>query len=148
MGLEYTLEIASQVQPIELLQLLFEGAQPRADGDDWNLAQPGFMVKANPISHPHPLALQMEVASNLRMVLELGGVVNYAVAMSNILNTVVRVLEETKSDLIFYVADVDMLLWRKEELFLNEASSFWSPSFLIQVHLPYKLQAIKPLVEA
>lgn len=145
--LEYTLEITTFVQPTELLPLLFDGAQPQADEDGWTLIQPGFTLRAVSIAQANPLVLQMGVASNLRLVLSLSGMVNYAVAMSNILNTVMRVLEDTQGNLVFYVAEVDVLLWRKSgELFLNQASNFWSPSFLNQIHWPYTLQEIKPLV--
>jgi hypothetical protein len=144
--LEYTLEVATPLQPHQLLLLLFGDVVVEDTGDGLFLSQPGFHLWARSTPLPHALALQLGVASSLQMVFRPEGMVNYARAMGNILQTIAKVLSDTQYRLVFHCAEVEVLLWRKDEaLFLNQSSSFWNSGFLAHMPLDYELEGVKPL---
>jgi hypothetical protein len=144
--LEYTLEVATPLQPHQLLLLLFGDVAVEDTGDTLVLSQPGFHLGVRSTPQPHALALQLGVASNLQLVFSPEGMVNYAGAMGNILQTVAKVLSNTHCDLMLHCAEVEILLWRKDEaLYLNQFSSFWNSGFLAHMPLDYELEGVKPL---
>ena len=69
------------------------------------------------------------------------------IGVKSILNTLMAVVQNTLSDLIFLFNGEDIILLRKEgELILNSKSDFWSiKSRLDEIKLKYKFENIRPL---
>jgi len=154
MALEYTLEVSTELEPAQTLQLMFSsiGIETNIEQSDKHgvmvsTSGPGFTTYAfSSGDEQRYLTEELGITTNVTILFRLDKFANIEVAKTALVRATIELLRQIQRDAVLLFNGEEVVLLQKVgQLTLNKSREFWTPSYLALVTLPYEMRDIPVL---